>query len=81
MQITVRYDEILQEITGVAEEPVVMGGGTTFPFILHSIFSSYPEIMERYPPGTIGIFLNDAPPEASTILLDGDVVSFFAIPQ
>ena len=76
MHIAIRYDVVLQEITRVAEEPMWMGEGGTFLFLLQSVFDSHPEINRRYPPGTLKLAINGLPPKPYSPLFDGDVVEF-----
>jgi len=76
IQIKVRYDEILQEITGKNEEIVWINQGMSFILFLSMIFSSYPDIERKYPPGTLGLLLNNRPPEDYAILNDGDEIIF-----
>ena len=76
MRLTIRYDEALQKITRVAEEPVFMGEGATFVYLLQNIFIEHPEIEKRYPPGALGFSINGFPPKSYSPVFDGDVVSF-----
>src|SRR3989344_9412236 len=54
LRLTLRYDAALQKITGRAEEPMFMGEGGAFVYLLQNVFMAYPEMERRYPPGTIG---------------------------
>jgi hypothetical protein len=74
--ITVKFDDALQELTAIAEHPVVMSEGSNFSFLLMSIFSEYPDIEEKYPPGALGFTINGVSPKPYSPLFDGDIVSF-----
>ena len=75
--LTIRFDRELQKITGKEERPVIMNEGAIFSFLLMSVFSEYPKIESKYPPGTLGLTINGEPPKLYSPLFDGDVVSFF----
>ena len=75
--LTIRFDRELQNLTGTKEHPVIMNEGAPFSFLLMSIFSEYPWIESKYPPGTLGFTINEAPPKPYSPLFDGDIVSFF----
>jgi hypothetical protein len=76
--ITVRYDKELQDITGVAEDPMVVSAGALFPYVLMNIFLDHPAIDKNYKPGELGFLINGIPPTTSTILRDGDIVNLSA---
>jgi len=76
IRVEVFYDAKLQEITGVASEPVTMNEGATFGYLLKNIFMAHPEMMETYPPGTLGIAINGYSPKTYSPMLDGDRVLF-----
>ena len=76
MHLTLQYDSALERITGCAEEPMFMGEGGTFLYLLQSVFAAYPEMERRYPPGTIGFTINGIPPRVHSPLFDGDIISF-----
>lgn len=76
VQIKVRYDSVLHEITGKKEEVILVEQGAPFILILGIILKSYPVIGKKYPPGVLGFTLNGAPPEADTILREGDRLEF-----
>lgn len=76
MNVTNCYDKMLQAITGRAFEPVIVSEGITFVEYLYFIFSSYPEIEERYPPGFVGFLINGKRPTDFTILKEGDIIYF-----
>ncbi len=75
LNIEVYYDEKLQEITGVAFEPVVISEGAVFMYLLHNIFMAHPGIAEAYPPGALGLAINGVPPRGHSPLFDGDKVT------
>lgn len=76
IRITARYDEMLQKITGRAEDSVYMGEGSAFIYLLQNIFMEHPEIEKQYPPGALTFSINDVPPKTYSPLFDGDVVIF-----
>jgi len=76
LRLTLRYDKTLQRITGRAEEPMFMGEGGVFVYLLQNVFMAYPEMERRYPPGTIGFTINGTPPKPHSPLFDGDTVFF-----
>ena len=79
--ITIQFDTELQKLTGKAGHPVVMSQGATFMFLLMSVMEEYPEIQNKYPPGTLGFTINEVPQKTYTPLLDGDVVFFSVSPS
>lgn len=74
ISVTIIYDKDLQEITKVKSEKVFVSNGLIFLLMLKFIFSSYPEIEKRYPPGSLGLLLNDEPPSEFDELSKGDVI-------
>ncbi|MGB9743630.1 MAG: MoaD/ThiS family protein [Minisyncoccales bacterium] len=74
IKIKIFYDENLKKITGKNFEEAVVSEGMTFVNQLYFIFSSYPEIEKRYPPGKLGLLLNNRPPKDFDILRDGDEI-------
>ena len=76
--LTVRYDEALQEITGVAEDPMIVSIGVQFPYILMNIFLEHPEIDKTYKPGQLGFLVNGVPPTTNYVMNDGDVICLSA---
>lgn len=76
INIIVKYDKELEEITGTKESTVMMSGGATLMYLLQNIFMAHSEIEEKYPPGTIGISINGIPPTTNALLMDGDIVTF-----
>lgn len=79
MHITVRYDSKLEKITKCKEEPVYMGEGGNFGYLLYNVILSHPEIEKKYKPGVLGFSINGTPPKTYTPLFDGDVVFFSVI--
>ncbi len=77
-KIKILYDETLQKITGKKEEEAIVSEGIPFMIFLGTIFSSYPAIELKYPPGTLGFTVNGRPPSDFEILEDGDEVFFTA---
>ena len=75
--LTIRFDRELQKITSKEEHPAIINEGAPFSFLLMSVFAEYPEIENKYPPGTLGFTINGEPPKLYSPLFDGDVVSFF----
>ena len=53
-----------------------MGEGGVFVYLLQNVFMAYPEMEQRYPPGTIGFTINGIPPKPHSPLFDGDTVFF-----
>ena len=76
IRLTVRYDGVLQKITGRAEDTVYMSEGSVFAYLLQNVFMEHPDIEKRYPPGVLSMFLNGAPPKTYIPLCDGDIVVF-----
>ncbi len=74
IKIKIFYDENLKKITGEDFEEAVVSEGMTFINQLYFIFSSYPEIKKRYPPGKLGLLLNNRLPKNFDILQDGDEI-------
>jgi len=74
VRLTVRYHPDLWNITGVSEEPMLMGGSGTFLYVLQNILAAHPEIEKKYPPGALAIFLNDSIPKPHSPLFDGDLI-------
>lgn len=74
IKIKIFYDENLRKITGEDFEEAIVSEGMTFVKQLYFIFSSYPEIKKRYPPGKLGFLLNNRLPKDLDILQDGDEI-------
>ena len=74
IKIQIIYDEKLQELTGVASEEATVSEGLNFLMMFKFIFDSYPEIQNQYPPGSIGLKLNNRRPTEFDILEDGDKI-------
>lgn len=75
IRLSVCYDSGLQKITGCAEEPVYMGEGSSFVYLLQNIFMAHPEIEKQYPPGALKLLINNTLPKPYSPLFDGDIVS------
>jgi len=76
MRLTVRYNKELQKITNCTEEPIFMGVGGTFYYLLMNVFMSHPEIEQQYPPGVLLFNVNGCPPKLHSPLFDGDIIEF-----
>lgn len=76
IKVIVRYDSELQNITGSGAQQMIISEGAPFLYLLMNVFSAYPEIEEKYPPGTLGITINGIPPRDHAVLLDGDTIDF-----
>ena len=76
IRIEVFYNVKLQEITGVESEVVFMSEGSTFVYLLQNVFMAHPGIEEKYPPGTLGLTINEYPPKPHSPMFDGDKVMF-----
>jgi len=74
IKIKIFYDENLKKITGKDFEEAIVSEGLSFANLLYFIFSSYPEIQKRFPPGKLGLLLNNQPPKDFDILRDGDEI-------
>ena len=75
-KVKILYDETLQKITGRKEEEAIVSEGIPFMIFLGTIFSSYPAIEVKYPPGVLGFTVNGKPPDDFRILNDGDEIFF-----
>lgn len=74
IKVKISYDDTLKEITGKNEEIAWVNEGMLFAILLSMVFSSYPEIKKRYPPGKLGLLLNNRRPQDFDILNDGDEI-------
>ena len=74
--VTVRYHGPLQEITGNFQNDILISGQLPFVQFLHFVFSNYPEIEQKYPPGVLGFKVNNQLPKEHSKLRDGDLVEF-----
>jgi len=79
IKIRIFYDENLKKITGKDSEESTVSEGLNFAGLLYFIFSSYPEIQKRFPPGKLGFLLNEKKPNEYDILKDGDELRFIEI--
>lgn len=73
-KLTVFYDEYLENITGIPFEKTMISENFAFADFLHSLFTSYPEIPKRVPPGKLGFLVNGRKPQTFDTLKDGDKV-------
>lgn len=76
INVFVKFDPVMEAITGQTEMKIVTNENAPFIFLLHSIFTSYPEIQRRYPPGKLAMALNGHPPTEYELLQDGDRITF-----
>ncbi|MBU4484168.1 MAG: hypothetical protein L6300_05680 [Syntrophaceae bacterium] len=74
--IDIYYDPGLQMITGKPKDRIIVSKGCPFLMMLHSVFVEYPEIYDRYPPGTLGLTLNGVSPDDFATLEEDDKVCF-----
>lgn len=74
IKIEILYDIELEKITKKASEEAMVSEGIRFVNMLDFIFTSYPGIRKTYPPGKLGLLLNNKPPKDSDILRDGDEI-------
>lgn len=79
VEISIFYSATLREITNVPFEQVKIPEGSTFADFLNSLFTSYPEIPKRFPPGRLGFLLNNTSPDVFTVLRDGDRVNLVVV--
>ena len=77
INVFVKFPLALESITGQSEMKLILNEGAPFVFLLHSIFTSYPEIRKRYPPGELAFTLNNRRPIGNESLYDGDQVVFY----
>lgn len=76
-KIKIKYDETVAEITGTREQEPIINENLPFVMMLHFIFSSYPKMIKRFPPGKLAFTLNNHPPLEFETLCDGDEISLF----
>ncbi len=74
IKVKIFYDEFLQRITNKDFEETMISEGLSFAMFLYFIFSSYPAIQKEFPPGQLGLLLNNKKPNHSDVLKDGDEV-------
>lgn len=77
MKITVQFDKQLEKITHYKTFISEVSEDLTFLEFLYFLFESYPLIQKRYPPGVIGMTLNDLRPTDFSALHDGDVIKLW----
>jgi len=75
IKVKIFYEEELKKITKKNSEEAVVSEGLKFVQFLSFVFTSYPEIQKNYPPGKLGLLLNDRRPQDSDTLKDGDEVT------
>lgn len=74
IKIKIVYEGSLKDITEKDCEEAIISRGLEFVNFLGFIFSSHPGIEQTFPPGTLGILLNNKPPQTREILKNGDIV-------
>lgn len=74
IKVKIFYDEELKKITGKDSEEAMVSEGIKFVNMLGFIFASYPGIEKTYPPGKLGLLLNNRPPKDSDVLQDGSEI-------
>jgi hypothetical protein len=74
INVFVKFSPVMEAITGQEEMELVLSDGAPFLFLLHCIFTSFPELERRYPPGKLAISLNNHRPSEQDVLHDGDLV-------
>lgn len=74
MKVKIFYDEELKKITGKDSEEAMVSKGLKFANMLGFIFASYSEIEKTYPPGKLGLLLNNRLPKDFDVLQDGDEI-------
>jgi len=79
VKVRICYDEILQLITNKDFEEAVVSEGLDFANFLNFIFTSYPSITKKYPPGVLAMKLNGRAPMTYDILKDGDTLELFIL--
>lgn len=76
IKVKVFYDKNVRRVTKKDSEEVMISEGLDFPNFLNSIFSSYPDLQKRFPPGTLGFLLNGKAPKEYDILKYDDKMEF-----
>ena len=72
--VIINYDDMLQNITGVKREKATVSEDLPFVHMLNFVFTSYPEMMKKYPPGVLGFSINGEPPSEFDLMHDGDTL-------
>jgi len=73
-KITVQYDRELSQITGCRSEEPIVSEGLLFIMFLDFLFKTYPEIEQKYPPGSLALMLNGEAPKDNAILSNSDKI-------
>lgn len=73
-KITIQYDRELSQITGCRKEEPVVSDGLPFIMFLNFLFKTYPEIEQKYPPGSLAFMFNGVAPKDNDILSNGDQI-------
>jgi len=81
IKVDILYDEELLKITGKASEPAIISDNLQFVQFLNFIFTSYPEIQVKFPPGSIGFLVDGKAPQALDTFKDGDKLEIMTFKQ
>ena len=76
IKVKICYNKDLKMITHRDFEDAVVSEGLVFVNFLNFIFTSYPDIINKFPPGTLGFTLNGKVPKVDDVLKDGDILEF-----
>ena len=68
LNITVYYKNDISKITKTEKENIIISEGSNFIYLLFNIFSAYPKIQAKYPPGTLGFLINGRVPNENYLL-------------
>jgi len=79
IKIKVFYEGGVEKITAKDSEIPIVSEGLSFIQFLYFIFSSYPEIQQKFPPGKLGLLLNGKSPADHDILNDNDEVRLIGV--
>lgn len=79
LNITVVYKNNIPEITKTSKEDILISEGSNFVYLLFNIFSAYPKIQAKYPPGKLGFLINGNAPKENYLLKEGDVLEIINV--
>lgn len=65
---------------GTSHMPVVLSPNSTIEIFLYFLFESYPELENKFPPGTLGFTVNQVRPTEEQTLLNNDKIDFYYYP-
>jgi hypothetical protein len=74
--VTIKYDEALEELTGLSEYSARMSANSIFGWLLECILMEHPEIEDMYPPYALYFKVNGYEPKPYSPLFDGDEIFF-----